>query len=204
MARSFTLFSRALSRLRMRSGSLCEGIRVELFGTTLGWQPGEARGLSDIAAKWGIGDLVREEPGRLSYRRSLELLLQSDGALIFGVEDAGYMPSKLFSYALSGRPLLATLHGEGPAFSLFQSISKLGHVLWFGQNDDMPLDGGNERVGGFRARSSHAADFRPPHQYHPVFGAGHGTPSRGLIRGVPLRWPIRFCRSNCMSPSVVS
>jgi hypothetical protein len=140
MARSFTLFSRALSRLRMRSGSLCEGVRVELFGTTLGWQPGEARGLADIAAKWGVGDLVREEPGRMSYRRSLELLLQSDGALIFGVEDAGYMPSKLFSYALSGRPLLATLHREGPAFSLFQSISKLGHALWIGQSDDMPLE----------------------------------------------------------------
>jgi hypothetical protein len=139
MARSFTLFSRALSQLRMRSGSLCEGIRVELFGTTLGWQPGEARGLADIAAKCGISDLVREEPGRLSYRRSLEVLLQSDGALIFGVEDAGYMPSKLFSYALSGRPLLATLHREGPAFSLFQSTSKLGHALWIGQKDDMPL-----------------------------------------------------------------
>jgi glycosyltransferase involved in cell wall biosynthesis len=140
MARSFTLFSRALSRLRMRSGSLCEGVRVELFGTTLGWQPGEARSLADIAARWGVGDLVREEPGRMSYRRSLELLLQSDGALIFGVEDAGYMPSKLFNYALSGRPLLATLHREGPSFSLFQRISKLGHALWIGQNDDMPLE----------------------------------------------------------------
>jgi len=140
MARSFTLFSRALSRLRMRFGSLCEGIRVELFGTMLGWQPGEARGLADIATKWGIGDLVREEPGRLSYRRSLELLLQSDGVLIFGVEDAGYMPSKLFNYALSGKPLLATLHREGPAFSMFQSIRGLGHALWIGQNDDMPLE----------------------------------------------------------------
>jgi hypothetical protein len=140
MARSFTLFSRALSGLRMRSGGLCEGIRVELFGTTLGWQPGEARGLADIAAKWGIDDLVREEPGRLSYRRSLELLLQSDGALIFGVEDAGYMPSKLFNYALSGRPLLATLHREGPAFSIFERISDLGHALWIGQKDDMPLE----------------------------------------------------------------
>jgi glycosyltransferase involved in cell wall biosynthesis len=140
MARSFTLFSRALSRLRMRSCSLCEGIRVELFGTMLGWQPGEACSLADIAAKWGIGDLVWEEPGRLSYRRSLELLLQSDGALIFGVEDAGYMPSKLFNYALSGKPLLATLHCEGPAFSMFQSIRDLGHALWIGQNDDMPLE----------------------------------------------------------------
>ena len=140
MTRSFTLFTRALSRLRMRCGSLCEGIRVELYGTMSGWRPGEARSLADIAAKCGIGDLVREEPGRLSYRRSLELLLQSDGALIFGVEDAGYMPSKLFSYALSGRPLLATLHREGPAFSLFQSISKLGHALWIGQKDDMPME----------------------------------------------------------------
>jgi len=140
MARSFTLFSRALSQLRMRSGNLCEGIRVELFGTMLGWRPGEARSLADIAAKWGIDDLVREEPSRLSYRRSLELLLESDGSLIFGVEDAGYMPSKLFSYALSGKPLLATLHRDGPAFSMFKSIPDLGHALWIGQNGDMSLE----------------------------------------------------------------
>jgi glycosyltransferase involved in cell wall biosynthesis len=140
MARSFTLFSRALSRLRMRSDRLCEGICIELFGTMLGWQPGQARSLADIAIKWGIDDLVREEPGRVSYRRSLELLLQSDGALIFGVEDAAYMPSKLFNYALSGKPLLATLPREGPAFSKFQSIRNLGHALWIGQKDDMPLE----------------------------------------------------------------
>jgi len=140
MARSFTLFSRVLSQLRMRSGGLCRGIRVELFGTMLGWQLGEARSLADIAAKWGIDDLVREEPRRLSYRRSLELLIQSDGSLIFGVEDAAYMPSKLFSYALSGKPLLAILHRDGPAFSKFQSIRDLGHALWFGQSDDMPLE----------------------------------------------------------------
>jgi hypothetical protein len=140
MSRSFALFGRALSQLRMRSGELCKGIRIELFGTMLGWQPGEIRTLTEIAAKWGIDDLVQEDPGRLSYRRSLELLLQSDGALIFGVEDAGYMPSKLFNYALSGRPLLAVLHREGPAYSKFQEIPDLGHVLWFDRQDDMPLE----------------------------------------------------------------
>lgn len=140
MIRSFTLFSRALSRLRARFADLCDGIRIELYGTMLGWKPGEARGLANIAAEWGIGDLVWEEPGRVSYRHSLELLLESDGALIFGVEDAGYMPSKLFTNALSGKPLLATLHREGPAFAKFQRISDLGHALWIGQNDDMPLD----------------------------------------------------------------
>jgi hypothetical protein len=50
------------------------------------------------------------------------------------------MPSKLFSYALSGKPLLATLHREGQAFSKFQDIPDLGHALWIGQNDDMPIE----------------------------------------------------------------
>jgi hypothetical protein len=50
------------------------------------------------------------------------------------------MPSKLFNYALSGKPLLATLHREGPAFSQFQRLSDLGHALWIRQNEDMPLE----------------------------------------------------------------
>jgi glycosyltransferase involved in cell wall biosynthesis len=139
MARSFGFFARVLSELRKRSPKLCEAIRIELFGTILGWKPGEARGLADIAAKWGIDNLVREEPTRLSYRRSLELLLESDGALILGVDDPGYIPSKLFNYVLSGKPLLATLRREGPAFSKFQSIPGLGYALWIDKEGEMPL-----------------------------------------------------------------
>jgi hypothetical protein len=140
MARSFTFFSRVLSELRKRSAKLCEAIQIELFGTILGWKPGEVRALADIAAKWGIDDLVREEPARLSYRRSLELLLESDGALVLGVDDPGYIPSKLFNYALSGKPLLAVLRRDGPAFSKFQSSPGLGHTLWMGEEGEMPLD----------------------------------------------------------------
>jgi glycosyltransferase involved in cell wall biosynthesis len=140
MARSFSFFSRVLSELRKRFSKLCEAIRIELVGTILGWKPGEVRGLAEIAAKWGIDDLVREEPTRLSYRRSLELLLESDGALILGVDDPGYIPSKLFNYALSGKPLLATLRREGAAFSKFQSIPSLGHTLWIEKEGDMPLE----------------------------------------------------------------
>lgn len=149
MMRSFTLFSRALSHLRARASELCDRIRIELFGTMLGWRCGEKRHLADIAATWGIGDLIREEPGRVSYRRSLELLLQSDGALIFGVEDPGYMPSKLFSYALSGKPLLATVHRAGPAFAKFQSIPELGHALWFAHGGDMPTEEASDALEAF-------------------------------------------------------
>lgn len=149
MSRSFALFSRVLSQLRMQSRELCKGIRIELFGTMLGWKPGEIRTLTEIAAKWGVDDLVQEDPSRLSYRCSLERLLLSDGALIFGVEDSGYMPSKLFNYALSGKPLLAVLHREGPAYAKFQEIPDLGHVLWFDRQGDMPLEEAMEVVEAF-------------------------------------------------------
>lgn len=140
MMRSFQLFCRAISELRTCFKNLCQTVRVELFGTMRGWEPGEPRPMVDMAAKFGIDDVIREEPGRVSYRRSLELLLQSDGALVFGVEDPGYMPSKLFSYALSGKPLLAVLHREGPAFAQFRRFPALGHALWFGADGDMPLE----------------------------------------------------------------
>jgi hypothetical protein len=111
--------------------------------------------------------MIREEPGRVSYRRSLELLLQSDGALVFGVDDPGYMPSKLFSYALSGKPLLAVLHREGPAFVQFRRFPALGHALWFGADGDMPLEDAVCVVRAFlhevvsRQSFDRACDFEP-------------------------------------------
>jgi hypothetical protein len=67
------------------------------------------------------------------------LLQESDGALILGMDDAGYMPSKLFTYACSGKPLLAVLQEDGPTFAQFRWDPSLGHALWFGQSGDMPL-----------------------------------------------------------------
>src|SRR5205823_6151805 len=95
--------------------------------------------LEEVATKAGVADLVAERPERVSYRRSLELLLESDGALVLGVDDSGYMPSKLFNYGLSGKPLLASLHRESPGFSKFQEIRSLGHVLWFDNDKEMSI-----------------------------------------------------------------
>src|SRR5262249_33575043 len=69
-----------------------------------------------------------------------------------GVDDEGYMPSKLFSYALSRRPLLASLHRRGPAFAEFQSAPELGHALWFGSSEDMTDEEAAKIVRGFLER----------------------------------------------------
>lgn len=137
MRRSFSLLCRTLSQLRTQYPQLVEGVRIELYGTMTGWRNGDPRYLADLAREQGVADLVTEDPNWISYRRSLELLLESDGALILGVDDEGYMPSKLFSYALSGKPLLASLRQEGSAFAIFKAVVGLGHALWFTRTEEM-------------------------------------------------------------------
>ena len=66
-------------------------------------------------------------------------MLQGDGALVLGVDDVGYMPSKLATYAYSGKPLLACLHRDGPACAMLREEPALGHVLWFSHTQEMPL-----------------------------------------------------------------
>ena len=140
MHRSFSLVCQALARLRSCGDTLAGRVRIRLFGTGTPGQHDRKPVLKHLANAAGIGDLVEEQPQRVSYRRSLELILESSGLLVLGVDDAGYVPSKLFGYALSGKPLLASLHRDGAAYALFRSEPRLGRSLWFDQTQAMPLD----------------------------------------------------------------
>lgn len=131
MARSFGLFCRTLARVREAAPGAVAGLRVELFGTMMGWRDGDPRPLGEISAAHGVADLVQEAPGRVSYRKSLQLLLAASGALILGVDDAAYMPSKLFTYGYSGKPLLAVVRRDGPAFEAMRGLQDPGVALWF-------------------------------------------------------------------------
>jgi hypothetical protein len=139
MARSFRLLCKILAELRRHQPHLLDNIRIELHGTSSAVASAMDTQLARIAGEFGLADLVCEYPARVTYRRSLELLLHGDGALVLGVDDAGYMPSKLATYAYSGKPLLACLHRDGPAFAMLREQSALGHVLWFSPTQEMPL-----------------------------------------------------------------
>jgi hypothetical protein len=139
MARSFRLVCKTLAALRQHQPHLLENISIELHGTSSAVATDMDTHLARIAGEFDVADLIDEYPARVTYRHSLELLLQSDGALMLGVDDAGYMPSKLATYAYSGKPLLACLHRDGPALAMLRAQPVLGHVLWFSQTQEMPL-----------------------------------------------------------------
>jgi hypothetical protein len=137
MVRSFTQICRALAALREQGCELIARLRIRLFGTDPDWSPGAQKILEAIAVAAGLDDLVEECPQRISYRRSLELLAESRGTLILGIDDVGYMPSKLFSYALSGKPVLASVRRDGPAYAQLRRCSAGMHSLWFDEAGEM-------------------------------------------------------------------
>lgn len=139
MARSVLFLCRVLAELCRRSPRLLQNVRIELHGTVGAHAANAQAFLGRLASKLGVGNLVIEFPNRVTYRHSVELLLQCCGALVLGVDDEGYMPSKLATYLYSGKPVLACIHRDGPAFAVFRAQPALGHVVWFSDREEMPM-----------------------------------------------------------------
>jgi hypothetical protein len=159
MRRGFTLLCEAMALLARTNGDLVRRVRISLHGTLYGWRPGDMKLLEETACAHGLGEQVHEYPERVPYHRALELLEASDGALVLGVDTPGYTPSKLFSYALAGKPLLATVRSESPAFAWLQQAGAGVHALWFGSDRSMPVEAAAIVLENFLKESSNRQVF---------------------------------------------
>ena len=133
MAKSFRRFLMSLKTLTQKQPQALKNIRIRLYGTDGRWRPGRTKILKALAEGLGFSGLVEEDPTILPYSRSLELMRQADGLIVLGVEDPAYMPSKLFSYSRSGKPLLASLVEGTQAKKYFQTTPEIGHLITFGK-----------------------------------------------------------------------
>ncbi|NQT12531.1 MAG: glycosyltransferase [Planctomycetes bacterium] len=159
MAKSCRRIVEALASLRAARPELVNRVRIRLYGTNPFWKSGEPKELEVIAQRHGVGDLVVQRPRRIGYLAATRLILGADGVLILGVDDDGYMPSKLFGYALSGKPLLASLHRASPAYEYFRRIPELGHALWFDRHREMPPAEATRIVGAFLDEAAERRTF---------------------------------------------
>jgi hypothetical protein len=82
--------------------------------------------------------MVVESPPWIGYTKAMQLARHADGLLVLGVDDAGYVPSKLFTYALSGSPLLACVRADSPVRQYFDRMPAIGRLLTF-DSDDTPV-----------------------------------------------------------------
>lgn len=131
MVRSFATLCGALAEVRRSNPELLATLKIRILGTYPFWREGSPKPLHAIAVQHGLGDLVEEQPRRLTYMQAMEAVRRSDGLLVLGVDDAGYVPSKLFTCALSGKPLLACFRDDSPAIALFDRMPALGNLMTF-------------------------------------------------------------------------
>jgi glycosyltransferase involved in cell wall biosynthesis len=75
-----------------------------------------------LAARHGIGPLVREQPARIGYLDSLQLLLEADLILLLGSDDRAYSPSKVYPALLAGKPVAAITPSGSVLEGIIQSI----------------------------------------------------------------------------------
>jgi len=100
-----------------------ENIRIVFIGTSYEQGAKKEFAVTPIAAELGIESVVSEYPERVQYLTAIKYQQESSGLLLIGTTDKSYTPSKLYPYLLSQKPILAFLHEESPAVTIFKSIS---------------------------------------------------------------------------------
>jgi hypothetical protein len=84
----------------------------------------------------GCQRLIDEHPARVPYLDALQILLDSDGLLLVGSEEAHYTASKVFPYILAEKPLLAIVNKSSSVVRILGE-SNVGHTITF--NIDEPV-----------------------------------------------------------------
>ncbi len=83
--------------------------------------------------RYGLSDIVSENPARISYLDVLNHLRHASAVLILGSSALHYTPSKVFQAVLSRRPLIAILHAKSTAIGILKEINT-GIVVSFDEN----------------------------------------------------------------------
>ncbi len=131
MRKSFRRIAEGLARLKKSHPDLVAGCRIQLCGTDGRWRAGAPKILEVAAAASGVGEVVSEDPQIITYQAALAMAQRADGLLVLGVEDPAYMPSKLFLYAMTGKPLLACLHADSQVNAYFKRDPEVGTLIHF-------------------------------------------------------------------------
>lgn len=120
MQQPIALLFSAIAELRASGGPAWH---LFFFGSSYAPAGQSAPATRELAVRFGITDLVHEQPARIGYLDSLRLLLETDVALLLGSGEAAYSPSKIYPTLLAGRPTLAL----APAGSVLErQLQKLG------------------------------------------------------------------------------
>lgn len=142
MRNTVRLLMRGLKQAVSENPEVWSGARLLFAGTSYAPKERAEESVLPIAREEGVADYVEERTARLPYFETLATLSAAHGVLVLGSDDPDYTASKLFTCALSGRPVLGVLHASGSAADLLEATGA-GEAVRYG--------GGTEEQAAVRA-----------------------------------------------------
>jgi hypothetical protein len=118
MADALTVLFRAFRRYRASHPADAGCWRFHFIGTGYAPPPLGEDTVLPIARVEGVADAVSEHRYRVPYFDALHYLCRADAVVAVGSSDPGYSASKIFPYALAGRPLLLIYQEQSPVLRL--------------------------------------------------------------------------------------
>lgn len=108
-----------------------EDVEFHFIGTGLRPDDPDSHTVRPHAERHGLwGTMVFEHPRRIPYLDVLIHLAAADAVFILGSTEPHYTPSKTYQAVLSGKPILAVLHGESTAVGILREAGA-GEVIDF-------------------------------------------------------------------------
>jgi glycosyltransferase involved in cell wall biosynthesis len=107
MRPALELLFAGVRQLRATDPVSARKLRFHFIGTSYAPAGRAEPSVLPIAEAGGVGDLVREETGRVGYFTALKTLLEADALVIPGSDDPAYNPSKIAACFLARKPALA-------------------------------------------------------------------------------------------------
>jgi hypothetical protein len=135
----------AISQGLHDSPSLFSRIRLHFIGTSYAPNGNAPRDVQRLACEANIGELVDEQPARVSYLESLQLMLDSQVLLLLGSNEKHYTASKAFPCILAKRPLLAIFHEASSVIDIVGQTNA-GELVTYSDKEGPGLKVGNIKV----------------------------------------------------------
>jgi hypothetical protein len=129
MPKALNAFFDSLHFYRTQCPEKAARLRFHFIGTSYA-APGNAKpSVLPIAREWGVADLVEEIPCRVGFLECLRHQAEADVLLLLGSSDPAYSPSKLYTYFLSDRPILAPVFKNSVLEGLLRELQCARIVL---------------------------------------------------------------------------
>ncbi len=115
---------------RQQNPELWQAVHLHFVGTSYAPQGRAEKTVEPLAQELGVADLVTQYPYRIPYFEALQVLVESDGILLIGSDDASYTASKLYPCVLAQKPILAIFHQQSSVVEILQQC-QAGHAITF-------------------------------------------------------------------------